>query len=245
MILKELLGNSGSKIFLIEENNKVFVRKIGDVKRNFERLTALEKYGLPVSKVLDYKDNILDIEYIHGIDMCSYLIKNNSQNLSDFLIDVLGSFSTNKKCKNYKDVYSKKLNQYNFDNLPISKFELLTKLPEIIPSSQYHGDLTLENIIYSKTRGFVLIDAVTIEYDSYLFDIAKLKQDLICKWFLRNKNINLDIKLQEIDSSLDKKFGPLDPSFLIAMLLRVYVRNEQDANVKKFLENAMRSLCIM
>ena len=71
-------------------------------------------------------------------------------------------------------------------------------MPRVLQSSNYHGDLTLEKIIYTSDRGFFLIDCTTIEYDSYIFDIAKLRQDLELGWFNRKDNLIIDVKIKKI-----------------------------------------------
>ena len=242
MIIKEFFGYSKSKIYLIKENDFIFVRKLGDVQKNYERLTNLEKEGYPVSKVLDYKDGVLDIEYIEGIDMRNYLQRNRTDSLRTFLIELFHNLNKNSIQKDYSDFYNTKLSFVKDCNLPFTFNELISRLPKTLPQSTYHGDLTLENIIYNEQRGFVLIDGLTTEYDSWVFDMAKLNQDLRCKWFLRNSNTNLDLKLQKINQSLQQEFGKFDDSIIIAMLLRVYNYAKDDIITKKFLECRMKEL---
>jgi len=104
-----------------------------------------------------------------------------------------------------------------------------------LPSSNYHGDLTLENILHSNDS-FYMIDAVTIEYDSYIFDIAKLRQDLECKWFLRNSNLSLDVKLQNLQEKILSRFSGSDNDYLlILMLLRVYQHTKTFDDDRKFI----------
>ena len=43
-ILRELNGHSGSTIYLMEDD-RLFVRKINNVERNYERMTALKQAG--------------------------------------------------------------------------------------------------------------------------------------------------------------------------------------------------------
>jgi hypothetical protein len=106
--------------------------------------------------------------------------------------------------------------------LPFTADELLAKLPQFLPFSEYHGDFTLENILYDTQEGqFVLIDPITTEYSSYAFDLAKLRQDLTCKWFIRNDNVYFDSKLEKISNEL-KAFKHFDNDYLlILMLMRV------------------------
>ena len=127
-------------------------------------------------------------------------------------------------------------------NLPFNADQLIDKLPKILPTSEYYGDLTLDNILFDiKNNKFVLIDPSTTEYNSFIFDIAKLKQDLTCKWFIRNKNLNINKKLNEIYESLNK-YSYYDNNYLlILMLMRIlpYSKNIKD---EKFLYNNIVSL---
>ena len=74
-ILRELNGHSGSTIYLMEDD-RLFVRKINNVERNYERMTALKQAGYPVPEIYSYDGKILDMQYIRGLDMKNYLIHN-------------------------------------------------------------------------------------------------------------------------------------------------------------------------
>lgn len=223
-IIKELFGFSGNKIFLVKTDTGLIVRKIGNVGRNIERLLSLSS-KLPLPKLYTYTDTSLDCEYIHSLDMKTYLLTHNVDDLVNFLITIFEVLSKNSKIKDYSQVYIDKLSQIDWsDQIIFSKTQLFENLPTHLPSSDYFGDLTLENILYSKSQGFVLIDCQTVEYDSYIFDILKLRQDLECKWFLRNDtDVFLDVKLQLLQSEILKKFPMADSDYLlILMMLRIY-----------------------
>jgi len=49
MILCQFRGYSGSRVELVKENNKTFVRKTGNLQRNYQRLSHLESQGYPVA----------------------------------------------------------------------------------------------------------------------------------------------------------------------------------------------------
>jgi hypothetical protein len=102
--------------------------------------------------------------------------------------------------------------------------------------------MTLENILYTDPS-FHFIDPLTSDYDSYIFDIAKLRQDLECKWFIRNTDIKLDTKLQNLQDKLKKTYrgaNVFDDNILILMLMRVYPYcNEKD---KQFILNEANRL---
>jgi tRNA A-37 threonylcarbamoyl transferase component Bud32 len=233
-IVKELIGHSGSQIYLMENSEGLYVKKINNIERNIERLTDLLQKNYSVPKIYSYNSVELNMEYIHGLDMKTYLIHNNSNILFNFIEDLLDSFSFDSVYKDYTKIYENKLEWMLIENdLPFTRDELIEKLPKILPQSTYHGDLTLENIIY-KNNSFYMIDAVTIEYDSYIFDIAKMRQDLECKWFLRSENVRIHTKLQNIQDKLRKLYPTaFDDSLLILMLLRVYlhtIKNSKDYN---------------
>lgn len=234
-IIKELSGHSGSRVYLMKDEN-LFVRKIENVDRNHERLTVLYDAGYPVPKILDYTNQQLDMEYIHGLDMKNYLLHNTSTKLQMFLLDMIDCFAQNSVNKDYTKTYYQKLAWMDsHEGLPFTKEQLIDKLPKQLPMSIYHGDLTLENIIYTDP-GFHMIDAVTIEYDSWFFDIAKLRQDLECKWFLRHSDAKLDFKLQNIQDTLYECYPEaFDDNLLILMLLRVYLHTKEGDFEREFI----------
>jgi len=228
--LKELTGHSGSQIYLMEDVWGLFIRKINNVERNLERLSTLYSFGYPVPKIYNYGNNVLDMEYIHGLDMKNYLIHHNIEDLSNFIISTLENFSKKSVMKDYTGVYNEKLKWMDQnDDLPFNKEEFIERLPKILPSSMYHGDMTLENIIGTNKNKFYMIDAVKVEYDSYIFDIAKMRQDLECKWFLRNDSIRIDVKLKNLQEQILSKFEiAKDNNLLILMLLRVYLHTKKN-----------------
>jgi len=241
-ILKELNGHSGSKVYLMEDELHKYVLKIGNVDRNHERMIVLDHAGYPVPRIYDYiPGKYLEMEYLHGLDMKNYLIHNNSASLYEFIADLIDGFKdTVKGYKNYEEIYHEKLAWLPEDFL-FTKEELIDRLPKLLPQSLYHGDLTLENILYTDP-GFHLIDPVTIEYDSFIFDLAKLRQDLECKWFLRNSNVHLDSKLKSLSDALDQIYpSEFNDALLILMLLRVLKHCETgDANYQFLMKEIER-----
>jgi len=240
--IKELSGFSGSKIYLMRDQNHLFVRKIGNVDRNYERLSFLiNEFSVP--KIYNYGDDILDLEYIHGLDMCTYLQSNGIEDLKKFIFDTLDRFAKNSQDRDYTEIYNKKLQWLDgIDALPFTRGELVERLPKILPSGIYHGDLTLENILFASDR-FYMIDGVYIEYDSYVFDIAKMRQDLECKWFLRHDPVKIDIKLQNLQREILDRY-PLanDDNLLILMLLRVLAHANPNTFNYDFLIKGIKKL---
>ncbi len=242
-IIKKLTGFSGSCVYLMQDDNKIFVRKINNVERNFERMICLLNSGYNIPKIYNKDTNILDIEYIQGLDIKTYLKFNHLDKLIIFLIDTLQRLSSNSKDKDYSETYLQKLDEIDFTLFPFSKLELFNKLPKVLPQSDYYGDLTLENIIYSQTDKFYLIDPATIEYDSWVFDIAKLRQDLQCKWFIRKDRLFLDAKLNQIQTKIFDKFPQANDNYLlILMLLRVYRHATTNSFEQNFLLKEIHKL---
>ena len=88
-----------------------------------------------------------------------------------------------------------------------------------------------------------MIDPVTTEYDSYVFDLAKLRQDIECKWFLRNSEVKLDTKLEILNSKIKHSFSQdINDSLLILMLLRVIQYCERGDNNYNFLMKEIHRL---
>lgn len=242
--IKKLQGYSGSKISLMQDNDKLFVRKEGNVERNFEKLATLNILGYPVPKIINKQGHTLDMEYIHGLDIRSYLLTNNPAKLINFIVKTIEQFRNTSKPKNYYEVFYDKLLFVDIDNyLPFKRQELLSKLPVELEQSVCHGDFTLENIIYGSDDNFYLIDVSTGEYDSWLFDLAKMRQDLDGKWFIRNNPVMLDVKLQAIKHELEKLYPQaFDNTLYILMLLRVYSHAEPDSFEHQFLLKEIKRL---
>jgi hypothetical protein len=197
----------------------------------------------PLPQLYTVSKKMIDMEYLHGLDIKTYLKTNNYEKLLDFLLCILEKFSTVSKDKDYTETYIKKLQEISFDEMPFTREQLLERLPKILPSSNYHGDLTLENIIWTDNRGFFLIDCATIEYDSYIFDIAKLRQDLELGWFTRKDNAMLNVKTKHIQQKILQQYPTANNDYLlILMLLRVYRHSQPDTLERNFLLEGIKSL---
>ena len=220
-VVKTFAGFSGSSVMLMNKHGRLFVRKDGNIDRNLERLTALKEH-FPVPKVYKVNGSSFDMEYIHGLDMRSYLLTNPTSTLIKFLVRLFKRMSENTVSKDYTSAYQSLSAQVDFSLLPFREKELLERLPQYLPQSEYHGDFTLENLIHT-TDGFYMIDCVTVPYDSFIFDIAKMRQDLECRWFLRNAPAMIENKLQQTQQELFDRWPESNNNYiLILMLLRVY-----------------------
>lgn len=242
-IIKTLTGFSGSSIYLIQRDSELFIRKINEIERNYERMSSLLSLGYPVPKIYNKHDDTLDIEYISGLDIKSYIKYNDPSLLIQFVIDTIDSMKSQSIDKDYSVTYKQKLDDVDFTLLPFTSVELINRLPKFLPQSVYHGDLTLENIIFSNTGSFYLIDPVTIEYDSWVFDIAKMRQDLACKWFIRNDVLYFDTTLNLIEREILNRYSIANNDYLlILMLLRVYRRAHIKSKEHAFLLREIKRL---
>lgn len=234
-VIKELKGFSGNQVLLMQKGQHVFVRKAGNVERNAERMYALAS-GYPLPKIYNCSKNRLDIEYIHGYDINTYLTHNSHEQLLEFLIEVIEKLSSDSKDFDYTELYYEKTKTHVLETMGLTTNTLLKRLPKKLPQSTYHGDFTLENIIYSESGSFYLIDCQTTEYNSFVFDIAKLRQDVESLWFVRNSVNKHQVKLHHIKQQLLRRF-PIakDPALLILMLLRVYNYTEPDSFERNFI----------
>ena len=232
-IIKSLVGHSGSIVQLIENDKKKVVRKTKNIERNLEKYESLKKLNILCPKIINRNNNYYEMEYINGINMQHYLLNYGSKDLIIFIENLLNKLNKNVKEKDFSDAYIIKLKNFNYKkyNLNFNFEDIFNKLPKKIFSSEYLGDLTLENILYDVNKNnFFIIDQSITEYDSYVFDIAKLKQDTVCKWFIRNDLINLDKELNEINIALSKYEYYNNDYLLIIMLMRVlpYCKKYED-----------------
>jgi hypothetical protein len=242
--IKEFSGFSGSYIYLMEDDEKKFIRKINNIERNYNKLIQLNDLNYNVPKIYKKSNNTLDMQYIQGIDMRFFLKTHDLNLFTDSIIELINNFKKTEKIKNYKDCYIKKLEEIeNYKIFPFTKKEFLLKLPEKLPQSICHGDLTFDNLIFSNSK-FYMIDCITGDFDSWIFDIIKLRQDLKCKWFLRDSNDkSLYNCLELIENKLKKEYPQaFDDNLLILMLLRVYKYTKKDSIEEKFIIENIQSL---
>jgi tRNA A-37 threonylcarbamoyl transferase component Bud32 len=240
--IKQMKSHSFSKIELIDKDDQIFVRKSGNISRNLERFNALYQLELPFPKLLDVHENHYDMEYIPHEDAKTFLKNYDVNELAVFITKVIDILSKDKIKKDYSNTYNQKLTNFTWTkyDLPFNAKELYEKLPKILPSSNYHGDLTLDNILYKK-KDFFLIDPLTTEYDSFVFDLAKLRQDTTCKWFVRGEDFYFDYKLKILEQEFSKYEQFNNNYLLILMLMRVlpYATCIYD---KKFIEFEIKKL---
>ena len=245
-IIKELTGYSGSTVLLLHDGVSLRVRKINNVDRNLERLQSLQSLDINLPRVLCQTENSYDMPYIPHQDMITWLLHNPIDHYVDWIISTIEKLQQNSVDWDWTKVYINRIDtpglKIHWDQFTFSFEQLISRLPKILPKSHYHGDLTVENCIFGNDGKFYLIDPITTEYASWIFDIAKLQQDLVSGWFIRNQDVQLQGKLWDINSAILHKYPQANnPTLLIAMLLRIlpYTQNVTD---QQFLINDINRL---
>lgn len=240
-IIQELHGFSGSQIYLMTKHGQLFVRKIYNISRNYQRIKALENI-CPVPKIYTCTSETLDMEYIHGLDIRSWLMSNSPKGLIRFLQEQFVKLSVNTQAKDYTSTYENFFNSFDSKLVSFDTQQLFDKLPKVLPQSLYLGDLTLENLI-ATDHGFYIIDCQDSVFDSFIFDIAKLRQDLHCRWFLRKSAAMIEYKLNEIESKIVSQWPQGGDNYLlILMLMRVLRYAPSDSNDFYFLKTEIERL---
>lgn len=241
-LIKELQGFSGSRVTLLQGPKGLFVRKQGNVDRNLERYTCLRNI-VAVPAIYNSSSDSFDMEFIQGLDVKQFLKYNDSKLLANFIIDTIGTFRQTSVTKDYTETYKQKLNWLDTQDFLFTKDEIIAKLPKYLPQSIYHGDFTLDNFIFGNNKQFYLIDPLTSEYDSYIFDLAKLRQDLESKWFVRNDLYYLDAELSKLQETIFKELDiEVDNYLLILMLLRVYPYCKNGSTEQAYIKREIKRL---
>ena len=241
-IVQTFQGFSGSQVCLMHKHGSLFVRKTGNINRNLERLQHLAG-RVPGPKVYGLHGDNLDIEYIHGIDMRTWLISNPAKPLLDFLVQTLETLEVAQHQIDRGQQYRSFLDTVQDWPFAFSRQDLVDHLPVDIAATDYVGDLTLENII-ATDHGFVLIDCTTTTWNSVIYDVAKLRQDLESHWFLRSKPAMLENKLAYIQRGLLERWPQANNDWLLVlMLLRVFRYCQAHSFEHDFLLKEINRLC--
>lgn len=236
---------SGSEIIFLNNDFGRFVRKINNIDRNLERYDVLSALNIRMPLIFEKGNNYYDMEFIDNIDIKSFIQEKEINTLFEFIRNFISKISEFQKLKNYFYVYEEKLKDVNWNFFSFSKEKLIAKLPVFLPQTIYHGDFTLDNMLYDKNQNnFVLIDPITSVYDSFIFDLAKLNQDLTCGWFIRNEKKYSKENLQKLSKLINSYYKDFyDTNLIILMLLRIlpYCKEKED---QQFIINNVENLWI-
>lgn len=271
MYIKQLSGHSGCSVILMKSAKYGFyVRKISSSLAYNDRLkiqaakqaTFLKKNTLDISTPQIYSHGYInnlfffDMEYITGENFC-YALRHIPMTTIGLYIDHLISYMQSlPKLSTEKPEYffqnkiaalktsvdtSSPLIQQAFNTL--DHFDFST-----IPNTPCCGDLTLENIIVTRSGKIYLIDFLDSFFDSFYIDIAKLLQDIHLGWSYRHykKDMNIEVRRLIIRTLLINKFTLKDIAIniesvyhiLLLNLLRIFPYTS-DIVTKNFLKNSI------
>jgi hypothetical protein len=225
-IINNQRGFSGALVEIIGDGDWV-VKKTGNIRRNVTQLELLKDTGLPVPGIIHHDEDTLVMEYIDGLPIDTFIGSYGIRDLFGDIVQYITYFKQDTVDFDYTEVYNGFLADIDFTHLPFTGGELLDRLPRILPRSKYyHGDFTLGNMVHN-AYGWqtFMIDPVSSVFDSWVFDIAKLRQDVEGLWFIRDyeNTGHLQPILQELGLELRHEFpGAYDDNLYILMLLRVY-----------------------
>ena len=196
---------SEDKSFLIKKTWKDVNRGINSIKKQID-FDEISVSNLIIKSPKVFKTQIIDelrfeaiMEYVEGYsgsDISLIGTRELSLNLRETLSMLINkNFENSKIIRIDIDLFTEKLEKIILDlandnelknKLEILKSNFLKDKFLEIPSGTCHGDLTLSNIIVSRTGSLNLIDFLPTFIESPLWDIVKIYQDLKYGWSYRN-----------------------------------------------------------
>lgn len=210
-LVKELKGHSGATVNLYSNNTVVK----SNYPKSRESADILNKLPFPTPKILEVSDDSMTMEYINGLDMATYLETEDVDPLIDFLSDYISWCDNNSILHNFKSEIDAKIDSL-MDHIDLNGLIYDT----VMPKGLIHGDLTLENILWYN-GDFYLIDANPTNLNSVYFDANKLRQDLDCLWFVRDRKKRLEIKIacRRVSAKLKRRFPFMRNNDLMVFML--------------------------
>ena len=241
-LVKHLKGHSGATVSLYKDDEGYKV-----VKENYskarESVAILDALPFSTPKIYEVTDNKIVMEYINGQDMASYLESATEEDI-DKLINFLTEYiqwclDNSEYVDFYESVATKVFDLGKEVNL---SFILKEKWSDM-PQSLIHGDFTLENIMYSNDK-FYLIDANPTNLNSVYFDANKLRQDIDSLWFVRHKKNKLHYKIvcEKISKKLKKRFNFMQNDTIMILMLSRILPYTKDNFTKNFLLEELEKL---
>lgn len=237
-----LAGHSGCKLELIQSSGESFVRKTSKSKLYNDRLHLQMNKQKQFSSSYFHTPEVLnsgfddqglfffDMEYILGKSLSSAIEDMSIGDIKPLAIAFANLESSPLEKKEFHLSLYAKLDEIQKSPNFESRFQIFMNFLyaanwKYLSPSSCHGDLTLENVLLSGDKLY-LIDFLDSFYDSWLFDAAKLFQDIVCHWSYRTKNtfstdlsIRLGILKKEYINTKKKTFEGDDIEGLILLTL--------------------------
>ncbi len=234
-----LVGHSGCRIELIDKGGSLVVRKTSKAasynQRLFRQCLKQMRYTnavfrTPQVRGWDYESGLFafEMDYVRGVPSHEYLRMlelTRVREMADLLVNCLVPEPL-KLCSPDGAVLEKivSLERQITPKTPSveAAFSRLHRFDWSVWSpSECHGDLTLENVIFSQGR-FYLIDFLDSFADSWLIDVAKLFQDLETYWSYRHEPLdhNARLRCHVLKRMISRRILAMDNG--VALLMTVY-----------------------
>jgi hypothetical protein len=210
---RPLVGHSGCRIELIDRGGALVVRKTSKSpsynQRLFQQCLKQMRYANTVFQTprvqrWDYENGLFtfEMDYVRGVSCHEYLRLlelTRVREIADLFVDCLvprpltfcsPGAAVREKIASLEQRIAPKTELVEAAFARLHGYSWRVWSP-----ADCHGDLTLENIICSQNR-FYLIDFLDSFADSWLIDVAKLFQDLETHWSYRFEPPDHNVRLR-------------------------------------------------
>tara|TARA_B100001094_G_C18103295_1_gene756994 strand:+ start:339 stop:1154 length:816 start_codon:yes stop_codon:yes gene_type:complete len=197
----KISGNSNYKVSVIDNKNQFYIVKESFTKDESQRLKKqIEKQENFIDTVI-YKPDIIDkkeskyiFEYIRSYDMINYLNVKSIYHIFDYIDKILSFIHREIKESIVQEIdvkilqtkintIEKNLLKFRKEKIIESCFRYLRENLFIfrngIPIGRCHGDLTFSNMLIDYGDQVYFIDFLDNFIESPLFDIIKIRQDIV------------------------------------------------------------------
>lgn len=196
----KISGNSNYKVSVIYKK-EFYIIKESFIKEESNRLKKQiekqENFNDPIiykPKIIDKKDSKYIFEYIRSYDIINYLNIKSINHIFDY-IDKIVSFIHREMKESIIQkidvtILQMKINTIEENLLKFKKEEIIQLslkylrenifiFDNEIPNGRCHGDLTFSNILIDYSDQIYFIDFLDNFIESPLFDIIKIRQDIV------------------------------------------------------------------
>lgn len=258
LVIKQMNGHSGCKIYLCEKNNHKYVRKVSAseeynvrLEEQMRKQSSFRHSTLNAPKILSsgFVDELyyFDMEFISGVPLHNHISLNNVNDTIP-IIDALCKFL--EQVPTEQGDMSKEMREKSNSLslvLPKSMHKYLDYCTAhdwtSVSMSENHGDLTFENVLVYRNKIF-LIDFLDSFVQTKYIDYAKLMQDVMLGWSWRHHADKPLIKNIRLYNRIMKTLSPseveISKRFLVLNLLRI-VPYSNDTTLK-YLKNRLQYL---
>ena len=217
MVEIKLIGHSGCNLKISKYKKGAIVTKTSKNQEYNNRLKKQCKkqkmfnhdfFNAPLVFESGYDKNRLfkfSMEYINGLTLAEHFRNIEIGDIDDLAKSFFSIIPDNYSFdSNAKEIFISKLEDLK-KKINIREDELLLDVFYKLKNYDWsyciagdcHGDMTLENVLFSDGNLY-LIDFLDSFYNSWMVDMAKILQDVECKWsyrFDKKNDKNLEIRL--------------------------------------------------